>query len=327
MHIVKRGARRRASAKGWKHWAMTPLLTMLAGGSVLASLTTGPAAGAAVAAAAPPAPGVNLSAAAASASGVYLAYTGTDRQVYVLNAAAPGQARIALGGQLTSGPALAVVPAGVLSTGQVLAVFGRGTDNALWWRHQTTAGSASWTGWQSLGGTVTSKPAVVINGSIQFGALNVVAAGTTGRIWYRVYSSGWHAWTALGGPQVRPGTGPGGGFAITGTNDNIYLFGRTGTENGYADFGGLSTNSPGTAPVPAGLVVFARGTDNALWARPSMLPIGPTGPWRSFGGNLTTGVTATTVSGGKTYVFGLGTDNNIWMRNGVWPSLSGWQRL
>ena len=144
-------------------------------------------------------------------------------------------------------------------------------------------GRPSWTGWQSLGGNITSKPAVVINGSIQFGALNVVAAGTTGRIWYRVYSSGWHAWTALGGPQVRPGTGPGGGFAITGTNDNIYLFGRTGTENGYANFGGLSTNSPGTAPIPAGLVVFARGTDNALWFRPSMLPIGPTGPWHSLG--------------------------------------------
>ena len=205
MQIVKQGAHRRAPAKGWKHWAMTPLLAMLAGGTVLASLTTGPAAGAAVAAPAPPAHGVNLSAAAASASGVYLAYTGTDRQVYVLNAAAPGQARIALGGQLVSGPALAVVPAGVLSTGQVLAVFGRGTDNALWWRHQTTAGSGSWTGWQSLGGNITSKPAVVINGSNQFGALNVVAAGTTGRIWYRVYSSGLARVDRAGRPAGAPG--------------------------------------------------------------------------------------------------------------------------
>ena len=44
MHIVKQGAHRRAPAKGWKHWAMTPLLAMLAGGTALASLTTGPAA-------------------------------------------------------------------------------------------------------------------------------------------------------------------------------------------------------------------------------------------------------------------------------------------
>ena len=56
MHIVKQGAHRRARAKGWKKWAMTPLLAMLAGGSVLASLATGPVAGAAVAATARPRP-------------------------------------------------------------------------------------------------------------------------------------------------------------------------------------------------------------------------------------------------------------------------------
>ena len=154
-----------------------------------------------------------------------------------------------------------------------------------------------------------------------------MAAGTTGRIWYRVYSSGWHAWTALGGPQVRPGTGPGGGFAITGTNDNIYLFGRTGTENGYANFGGLSTNSPGTASHPGGArgvrarngqraVVQAEHAADRLHRSVALAR-----------GQPDHGVTATTVSGGKTYVFGLGTDNNIWMRNGVWPTLSGWTRL
>ena len=325
MHIVRRDVQFSAPARSWKRWAVTPLLAMVAGGSLLASLTAGPIAGAAVAAAAPPAPGVDLSAAAASASAVYLAYTGTDHQVYVRNAAAPALAPVALGGQLIGGPAIAEVPAGVLSTGPVLAVFGSGTDGALWWRHRTASG---WTNWQSLGGLIYSKPAVVLGGTNQFGALNVVAAGTTGRIWYRVYGSGgWHAWAALGGPQVLAGTGPGGGFAIVGTNENVYLFGRTGTQNGYADFGGLSTASPGTAAIPAGLVVFARGTDRALWFRPSALPIGPSGPWQSLGGVLTTGVTATTVTGGKTYVFGLGTDNNIWMRAGIWPSLSSWQRL
>lgn len=325
MHIVRRDVHPGTPVRSRKRWTLTPLLAISAGGSLLASLTAGPVAGAAVTAAAPPAPGVSLSAAAVSASAVYLAYTGTNRQVYLLNAAVPGQAPIALGGQLIGGPALAEVPAGVLATGPVLAVFGRGTDNALWWRHQTAAG---WTTWQSLGGVIISKPAVVIGGTNQLGALNVVAAGTTDHIWYRVYGSGsWQAWAALGGPQLLAGTGPGGGFAIAGTNEHVYLFGRTGTENGFADFGGLSTAGPGTAAIPAGVVVFARGTDRALWSRPSALPIGPSGPWQSLGGVLTTGVTATTVTGGKTYVFGLGTDNNIWMRAGVWPSLAGWQRL
>ncbi|HWG14488.1 MAG TPA: hypothetical protein VG268_14540 [Streptosporangiaceae bacterium] len=44
-------------------------------------------------------------------------------------------------------------------------------------------------------------------------------------------------------------------------------------------------------------------------------------------GDLTTGVTATTVPGGKTYVFVLGTDNRIWTRAGTWPVLGAWQRL
>lgn len=325
MHLLRRDAHRSAPARSWKHWTVAPLLAILAGGSLLTALATVTGTSAAAAAAVPPAPGSDLSAAAASASTVYLAYTGTNRQVYVLNAAAPAQAPIALGGQLLGAPAVAEVPAGVLSAGPALAVFGSGTDGALWWRHQTAAG---WTSWQSLGGLIYSKPAVIIGGTNQLGTLNVFAAGTTGHIWYRVYGSGgWQAWAALGGPQLLSGTGPGGGFALVGTNENVYLFGRTGTQNGYANFGGLSTASPGTAPIPAGLVVFARGLDRALWSRPSALPIGPSGAWQSLGGVLTTGVTATTVTGGKTYVFGLGTDNNIWMRAGVWPSLGAWQRL
>lgn len=249
--------------------------------------------------------------------------------MYLLNAAAPTQAPGALGGQLTGGPALAVVPAGVLATGQVLAVFGRGTDNALWWRHQTATG---WTAWQSLGGVLTSKPGAIVGGSMQFGPLNVIAAGTGGGLWYRAWgSSGWQAWTSLGGEHVLPGTGPAGGpsgeFVISGASRQIWLFGRTGTENGLIDFGGLTTSDPGIAAVPPDLAIFARGTDNALWYRLSMLPISGISGWVSLGGDLTTGVTATTVPGGKTYVFVLGTDNRIWTRAGTWPVLGAWQRL
>lgn len=319
-------------ARPGKHRMRSPRLALLAAGSLLAVMTAMTAAGPAASAATVtpgPQPGITMSAAAQSASAVYLAYTGTDHEVYLLNAAAPAQAPVALGGQLIGGPALTVVPAGVLATGQVLAVFGRGTDNALWWRHQTATG---WTAWQSLGGVLTSKPGAVVGGALQLGALNVVAAGTGGGLWYRVWgSSGWQAWTSLGGEHVLPGTGPAGGpsgeFVIAGANQHVWLFGRTGTENGLIDFGGVTTNNPGIAAVPPDLAVFARGTDNALWYRVSMLPIGGVAGWASLGGDLTTGVTATTVPGGKTYVFVLGTDNRIWTRAGTWPALGAWQRL
>lgn len=330
MRLVKRlsGPRGRSAGR-WKHLTLTPLLALLTGGSLLVAVASGPAAGAADAGPGPQ-PGVTMSAAAASATGVYLAYTGTDHQLYVLNAAAPALAPISLGGQLVGGPALAEVPAGVLAPGAVLAVFGRGTDNALWWRHETATG---WTSWQSLGGVLTSKPGAVVGGTLQLGELNVFAAGTTGGIWYRVWgTSGWQPWTALGGPHVLPGTGPAGGsttgeFVMAGFNQHVWLFGRTGTENNIIDFGGVTNNNPGIASVPPNLAVFARGTDNALWYRVSARPIGGIGSWSSLGGDLTSGVTATTVPGGKTYVFALGTDNNIWMRAGTWPTLSGWQRL
>ncbi len=328
MRFITMSSRHGRPAVGWKRLMLAPLVALLTGGSLLAATAPGTAASAATAP--QPQPGVTMSSAAVTSSAVYLAYTGTNHQVYLLNAAAPNRASVALGGQLIGGPALALVPAGVLSTGRVLAVFGRGTDNALWWRHQTASG---WTGWQSLGGVLTSKPGAVTGGAIQFGALNVIAAGTGGGLWYRVWgTSGWHSWTALGGQHVLPGTGPAGGsptgeFVFAGANHHVWLYGRTGTENGMIDFGGVTTSNPGIAAVAPNLAIFARGTDSALWYRLSMRPIGAISGWASLGGRLTTGVTATTVPGGKTYVFGLGTDNNIWMRMGVWPNLSAWQRL
>ncbi len=327
MRSIIRGRLGGGPPGGWKRLLLVPLLAMVTGASVLAVASPGSAAS--TAAAPGPQPGVTMSAAAASASAVYLAYTGTDHRVYLRNAAAPAQAPVALGGQLVGGPALAVVPAGVLATGQVLAVFGRGTDNALWWRHQTASG---WTSWQSLGGVITSNPGVTVGGSFPLGRLNVLAAGTTGGIWYRVWgTTSWGPWTAFSGPNVLPGSGPSGSpsgqFVMTGANQHVWLFGRTGTENGIIDFGGVTTSNPGIAAAPPNLAIFARGTDNALWYRLSMQPIGGIRGWASLGGRLTSGVTATTVPGGKTYVFVLGTDHNIWMRAGTWPALAAWQRL
>ena len=50
-------------------------------------------------------------------------------------------------------------------TGAGLAVFG--TDNALWWIHQTTSGT--WSSWQSLGGVITSQPGSAAGVTVGFG--------------------------------------------------------------------------------------------------------------------------------------------------------------
>jgi len=146
-----------------------------------------------------------MSAAARSASTVYLAYTATNRAVYVRNAAQPGRAAIALGGHRIGGPAAVVVPGGVLSPGAALAVFGRGTNNALWWRHQTASG---WSNWQPLGGILTSAPGAAADMTDQFGRLNVFARGTNGMIWYRVFRAGTWGLGPRWAAQSWPGPGP-----------------------------------------------------------------------------------------------------------------------
>jgi hypothetical protein len=278
---------------------------------------------------------MTMSAAARSASAVYLAYTTPFQDVIVRNVAASPQTTIALGGRLIGGPALAVAPAGVLRPTSALVVFGRGLDNALWWRHQTATG---WTGWGSLGGRLTSKPAAAIDMSLDFGRLNVFVRGTDGFLWYRVLGpAGWGRWSSTIGDShersglLLTGTGPGASaneVAFVHSDQHVIVLGRGGMANHFIDFGGRTTAEPGITRVQGSLpvVAFARGLDNALWYEESDLPLGPRG-WHRIGGGLTSGVTAATVPGGKTYVFVLGTDNRIWMKAGIWPALGGWTRL
>ena len=312
---------------GWACRATALVTAMLAGGSLLAALATSPAA----AATPGPQPGVTPSAARAG-SAIYVAYTGTDQHVYLRNVTQPTQPAVALGGRLVGGPGLASGPPGLLGTGTPLAVFGRGTDNALWWRHQTATG---WTGWQSLGGVLTSKPSAIgLGPSAPFGSLPVFVRGTDGKAWYRTLgTSSSSKWALLGG-QLLPGTGPATGglgillLTVAGTNHHVWVFSDTDlTQYGFADFGGRTTADPAVAAITIPtFVVFARGTDNALWARGGHLPLAPDGSWQSLGGKLTSGVTATGEDRGKTYVFVLGTDNQIWMRSGA-GVLGPWTRL
>ena len=312
---------------GWARRATALAAAALAGGGMLAALAANPAA----AAEPGPQPGVTPSAARAGST-VYVAYTGTDQHVYLRDVTRPAQPVVGLGGRLIGGPGLAAAPPGLLGAGEPLTVFGRGTDNALWWRYQTASG---WSSWQSLGGVLTSQPAAIGLGPGPFGSLAVFVRGTDGKVWYRTLGTrGWSGWAPLGG-RLLPGTGPvAGGFgilllAVAGTDRHAWMFSQTdGTRYGFADFGGHTTASPAPAALTIPVfVVFARGTDNALWYRQGHLPLAPDGPWRSLGGRLTSGVTATSEDRGKTYVFALGTDNHIWMRSGVFPSLAPWTQL
>jgi hypothetical protein len=299
-------------------YRMTGLvMAVLMGGGLATAMAASPA----LAQTPGPAPGVGLGAAAPVASSVYMAYTGTDRAAYLRNEV--NGSVIALGGQLIGGPTVAQTATG-------LAVFGRGTDNALWWKHQTTGGT--WSSWQSLGGIITAQPAAAA-GSGPFVAL---ARGTDGALWYRVLgtSGAWSAWQSYGG-RLLAGTGPAavntqaGGLvvAVTGIDHHVWLYGPMGMQvSGYLNFGGVTNGTPGitTLPGTAQVVVFARGTDDAMWYKQSILPIGNPGGWASLGGVLTTGPAAATMPAGQMYVFVLGTENLPYVWSGTAPSTGSW---
>lgn len=175
-----------------------------------------------------------------------------------------------------------------------------------------------------------------------FGPVVTLARGTDGALWYRVQGTGggWSGWRSLSG-RLLPGTGPaavttaGGDLAVAviGTDHHIWLFSPTATQvYGWLDFGSRTSSTPGIAndsprrDIQVQFIVFARGTDNALWSNYSGLAIGTPGGWTSLGGSLTSGPSAATVPTGATYVFALGTDNLPWMRSGIWPSLDPWTR-
>ena len=284
---------------------------------------------AAIAKAAPAAPqiaagpqaGVAPAAAAADSNNALFFYRGTDTSMYV-GGLAPTEAPFSLGGHFVGGPGVVFDPA----TGY--QIFGRGADNALW----------AFTGapWTSFGGNLTSKPAVAacsLNGT---DTIAVFVRGTDGGLWYKLFKgSTVSAWTSLDG-HVAPNSDPAAVCVgntlyafVVGTDGAAWVTSTTdGTHwTGYTSLGGHVSGLSAAAPSATAGVLFARGTDNAVWYNPF---VGGTAGWKSLGGHITSGTGAASAvldASGTTWVLALGSDNRIWGRTGVWPALAAWAKV
>jgi hypothetical protein len=82
-------------------------------------------------------------------------------------------------------------------------------------------GITAWSGWESLGGVITSDPSV---SSWNSGRLDVFARGTDNALWHKWYQNGWSNWESLGGVLT---SAPG---AVSWSNGRIDVFVR-GTDN------------------------------------------------------------------------------------------------
>ena len=104
----------------------------------------------------------------------------------------------------TPGPApitFASSPAICSRTDTTFDVFAVGSDKALW--HRAYNG-ATWQSWESLGGILTSSPAVVTRG----GEIYIFARGNDGALWQISWTGTvWTKWQSIGG-KLLSGTSP-----------------------------------------------------------------------------------------------------------------------
>jgi Repeat of unknown function (DUF346) len=217
-----------------------------------------------------------------------------------------------------------------------LEVFRWGGDGSLWHKWQQTTGG--WSGWASLGGSLSGPPVVIRNSDFR---LEVFARGTNGalyHIWRLSPGGAWSGWASLGGrlrsdPAVQQNADGRLELFIRGTNDALYHAWQTspgGSWSGWASLGGIITSSPAVeVNLDGRLEVFARGNNGALYHMWQSSPGGSWSSWASLGGAIASDPVVQRNADWRLEVFARGTDHSaqhIWQLSpgGSW---SGWASL
>lgn len=160
-----------------------------------------------------------------------------------------------------------VSPALSAPRSDVLQVFTRGANAAL--QLQTRDESDRWSGVQSLGGIITSKPASV---TMAANRTDVFARGGSGQLVQRyLVDDVWSGWVHLGGVFVGAPTVVSWAprrldvFVNTASGQLWHKWFSDGRWSGWEPLGGSLASAPtAVSMVPGRLDVFARGTDAQL---------------------------------------------------------------
>jgi len=240
------------------------------------------------------------------------------------------------GGPVGFAVALSTAVAGACNVDGRLEMFGVGTDNALWHIWQTAPHAATWSAWGSLGGVITSEPAVALNTD---GRLEVFARGTDNALWHiwqtAPHAATWSAWGSLGGvitsePAVAVNTDGRIEVFARGTDNAVWHIYQTAPHtqawSAWESLGGVISSDPVVAVnSDARLEVFARGTDNAVWHIYQTAPHTATwSAWESLGGVITSDPAAAVTSDGRMEVFARGTDDAVWYIYQTVPHAEPW---
>ena len=194
------------------------------------------------------------------------------------------------------------------------------------------------TGFQSLGGALTSRVAV---GRNKDGRLEAFALGTDNALWHiwqTAPNNGWSGWASLGGSLVgEPSVVSNADGRIEvfarGANNALLHIWQTAPDNGWsnwASLGGVITSNPAASRNKDGRIeVFARGGDGALWHIWQTAPNNGWSGWGPFGVAFIGDPVVANNLDGRLEVFFCGLNNqllHIWQTapNNGW---SGWASL
>jgi hypothetical protein len=171
-----------------------------------------------------------------------------------------------------------------------------------------------WSGWQNLGGIITSGPAL---STWAEGRLDAFAKGQDDALWHKWWDgSKWHSWQSLSGQfKDAPAAVSWGNNRIDvfvrGMNDHLWHKWWDGsTWHDFQDLAGVITSAPAVSSWAADrLDVFAKGQDNALWHK--WWDGDCWHNWQNLGGTFKDAPAAASWSANRIDVCVRGTDNHL----------------
>ncbi len=186
-----------------------------------------------------------------------------------------------------------------------------------------------WHGWESLGGSITSKPSAVSWGPNR---IDVVARGLDSAVWHRWWDgTAWRGWESLGGliqgaPAIcSRASGRLDMFAV-GLNHHLFHKWFQGGWSAWEDLGGVLSSEPAAVSCgPNRIDVFARGMDQAMWHL-WWDGVGWHG-WESLGGGLSSAPAASSWGANRLDTFVRGYDMHLWHKSWNGTAWSGWEDL
>jgi C1A family cysteine protease len=194
---------------------------------------------------------------------------------------------------------------------------------------QLPAPAHGWSGYENLGGVITSKPSAT---SWAANRIDVVARGTDSAVYHRWWDGAhWNGWESLGGMvQGAPAicswaAGRLDMFAVGGDH-HLYHKWYQGGWSAWENLGGVLSGDPcAVSWGPNRIDVFARGMDSAmyhLWWDGAHW-----GGWESLGGTIDSAPAVSSWAPNRLDCFAKGTDSRLyhkWWNGAAW---SGWENL